>query len=61
MLIQSGIKKFNEYNLFGHTAAQGVHMESTKNKKLMRGSTFIAGGVCAVLAIDTRSWRIPTK
>ena len=31
-------------------AVQGVRMESSVNKKLTRGSTFIAGGVCAGLA-----------
>jgi phage shock protein PspC (stress-responsive transcriptional regulator) len=31
-------------------AIQGIGMESTTNKKLTRGSTFIAGGVCAGLA-----------
>jgi phage shock protein C len=32
------------------SVVQGVNMESTKNIKLMRGSTFIAGGVCSGLA-----------
>lgn len=46
------LKHFSQlyFQLIAGLAGQGVRMESTSNKKLTRGSTFIAGGVCAGLA-----------